>query len=203
MNIKSIVSGRSGRRHVACGAAILTALFGVVPLRSFAEQPATSTVSSVAEVPLADLNLSSAEGMRQARERLHLMAERVCTDREGGPERHPQPGFGACVDSTVASALRRIEALKHDSHLMVRKSVTVGEGVSLADLDLSTLEGAHIARQRLESMARQVCDQLSRRRDLTYHPDYAACLHETLTGALAQADAIAAARNRIAQRSTP
>jgi len=200
MNIQSIASGRSGRWHTACGAAILTALFGVVPLRSFAAQPPTSTVSSVAEVPLADVNLSSAEGMRQARERLQLMAERVCTDPEAGPER---PGFGACVDNTVATALRRIEALKHDSHLMVRKSVTVGAGVSLTDLDLSTLEGAHIARQRLESMARRVCDQLSRRRDLTYHPDYAACLHDTLAGALAQADAIAAAKNRIAQRSAP
>jgi UrcA family protein len=203
MNIRAIASGRSGRRHIACGAAILTALFGVVPLRSFADPPATSTVSSVVEVPLADLNLSTAEGMRQARERLHTMAERVCTDREGGPERHAQPGFGACVDSTVASALRRIEAFKHNSHLMVRNSVTVGEGVSLADLDLSTLEGAHIARQRLQSMARRVCDQLSGRRDLTYHPDYAACLHDTLAGALAQADAIAAAKNRIAQRSAP
>jgi UrcA family protein len=85
MNTQSILSGRFGGRHTACGAAILMALFGIVPVGTIADQrPATTTVSSVADVSLSDLNLSSPEGMRLARERLHTMAERLCADRGGG-----------------------------------------------------------------------------------------------------------------------
>ena len=43
-----------------------------------------SAVSSVADVSLSDLNLSTPEGMRLARDRLHTMAERLCADRGGG-----------------------------------------------------------------------------------------------------------------------
>lgn len=199
-----IQSPGSGRRQIACGAAILTALFGVVPFRAFADPPAaTHPLSSIADVSLSDLNLSSPQGLRQAGDRLHAMAERVCAERGGGVQPSAQPGFSACVESTVASALRRIEALKQ-SHLTARNSVTVGEAVSLADLDLSTLEGAHLARQRLERMARRVCDELARRRDLPHQPDVAACQRDTLAGALAQADAIAAARKtQVVQRSAP
>ncbi len=191
-------------RRAFCGAALLTALFVVVPLRTFAAQPAAPAAESrVAEVPLADLDLSTAEGRRLARDRLHTMAERVCADRTGGIEASSAPAFKACVESTVATAARHIEVRK-PTHLQLRNSVTVAEGVSLADLDLSTLQGTHIARQRLEKMARRVCDQLAQRPDVAFRMDYPACLHDTFSGALAQAEAIAAARNkRIAQRGAP
>jgi UrcA family protein len=107
------------------------------------------------------------------------------------------------VDSTVANALRHIDALRQN-HVSVLNSVTLGARVPLADLDLSTLEGAGIARQRLDAMARRLCGELARRPDLSYQPNYAACVHDTLAGALAQADAIAAARNmRSARRTAP
>jgi len=77
MNTQSILSG----------AAILMAAFGVVPVTTIADQrAATTSVSSVAEVSLSDLNLSTPEGMRVARDRLHTMAERVCADRGGSRE---------------------------------------------------------------------------------------------------------------------
>jgi UrcA family protein len=130
------------------------------------------------------------------------MAERLCADR-GAREPSSQPAFGACVDSTVANALRHIDALRQ-THVTVLNSVTLGASVPLADLDLSTLEGAGIARQRLDAMARRLCGELARRQDLSYQPNYAACVHDTLAGALAQADAIAAARNtRTARRTAP
>jgi UrcA family protein len=204
MNTQSILSGRFGGRHTASGGAILMALLGIVPVATIADQrAATTTVSSFADVSLSDLNLSTPEGMRLARDRLHTMAERLCADRGGGREPSSQPAFGACVDSTVASALRHIDALRQ-THMTVLNSVTLGASVSLADLDLSTLEGARIAHQRLEAMARRLCDELARRQDLSYQLNYAACVRDTLAGALAQADALAAARNtRTARRSAP
>jgi UrcA family protein len=128
------------------------------------------------------------------------MAERLCADR-GAREPSSQPAFGACVDSTVANALRHIDALRQ-THVTVLNSVTLGASVPLADLDLSTLEGAGIARQRLDAMARRLCGELARRQDLSYQLNYAACVHDTLAGALAQADAIAAARNTRSARLT-
>jgi UrcA family protein len=204
MNAQSILASRFSGRHTASGAAIAMALFGIVPVGTIADQRAATTPpSSVAEVSLSDLNLSAPEGIRLARDRLHAMAERLCADRGGGRGASSQPAFGACVDSTVANALRHIDALRQN-HVSVLNSVTLGARVPLADLDLSTLEGAGIARQRLDAMARRLCGELARRPDLSYQPNYAACVHDTLAGALAQADAIAAARNmRSARRTAP
>jgi len=176
-------------------AAILMAAFGVVPVSTIADQrAATTSVNSVADVALSDVNLSTPEGMRVARGRLHTMAERVCADRGGSRDPSSQPTFAACVDSTVANALRQIDAVRQ-THTTVRNSVTRSASVSLADLDLSTLEGSRIARERLEAMARRLCGELARRQDLSYQPNYGACLHDTLAGAVAQADILAAARS--------
>ena len=204
MNTQSIVSGRFGGRHTAAGAAILMATFGFVPVSTIADQrAATTSVSSVADVSLSDLNLSRPDGMRVARDRLHTMAERVCADRGGSREPSSQPTFAACVDSTMANALRQIDA-RRQTNRTVRNSVTRSANVSLADLDLSTLEGSRIARERLEAMARRLCGELARRQDLSYQPNYAACVQDTLAGALAQANVLAAARNtRTARRSAP
>jgi len=204
MNAQSNLASRFSGRRTASGAAIVMALFGIVPVGTIADQrAATTTPSTVADVSLSDLNLSTPEGIRLARDRLHAMAERLCADRGGGREPSSQPAFGACVDSTVTSALRHIDALRQ-AHVTVLNSVTLGASVPLADLDLSTLEGAGIARQRLDAMARRLCGELARRQDLAYQPNYAACVHDTLAGALAQADAIAAARNsRTARRTAP
>src|SRR5437660_4454687 len=202
MNTQSILSGRFGGRRTAAGTAILMAAFGVVPVSTIADQrTARTSVSSVADVSLSDLNLSTPEGMHVARDRLHTMAERVCADRGGSRELSSQPTFTACVDSTVANALRQIDALRQ-TNTTVRHSVTRSANVSLADLDLSTLEGSRIARERLEAMAGRLCGELARRQDLSYQPNYAACVHDTLAGALAQASVLA--RNtRTARRSAP
>lgn len=201
MNTRSIQSCRFGGRHTASAAMVMT-LLGILPVGTIADQPPATKPIRVAEVSLSDLNISTPEGMRLTRERLHAMAERVCAGGDGrGPS--SQPAIGACVDGTVANALRHIDALRQE-HLKVLNTVTLGAGVSFADLDLSTLEGADIARQRLDSMAHRLCGELARRRDLVYPQSYAACVHETLARALAQTDALAAAGSaRTAQRSRP
>lgn len=204
MNTRSILSGRVGGAAHCIGAVMLMALFATVPGRTIADQGAPKKAgSSVAEVSLSDLNLSTPDGMRLARYRLHTMAEHLCAD--DGVHRAPssQPAMGACVDSTVANALRRIEALRH-AHMAVLNSVTLGARVSLADLDLSTLEGAGIARQRLQAMARRLCGELARRQNLSFQPNYEACVQDTLAGALAQADALTeASSSQTARRNAP
>jgi UrcA family protein len=203
MNTQSILSGRFSRRHTASGAALLMALFGIVPVYAVADgSAAATTLSRATAVSLSDLDLSTAQGMRLARDRLHTMAEHVCA--ESGSDREPSShaAFDACVDSTVANALRQISALSQ-AHTTVRNSVTRSATVPLADLNLSTLEGARIARERLEAMARRLCGELARRQDL-YQPDYAACVHDSLAAGEAQADALAAANTaRTARRSAP
>jgi UrcA family protein len=183
---------------------ILLALLAIVPIGSLAGQPAsTSGDRSVAEVSLSDLDLSTPSGTRLARERLQSMAERLCADGGAARELSAAGAMRACVETTVSGALRRIDALTQTRQTALN-SVSLGAGVSLADLDLSTLEGARLARERLDATARRLCHELTRRHDLAYPPDFAACVHDSLSGALAQAEALAAASNtRSARRSAP
>jgi UrcA family protein len=204
MNTQSIVSGRFGGRRTACGAVILMALFGIMPVSTIADQrAATASVSRVADVPLTDLDLSTPAGMRTARERLQAMAESVCAEPAKSRGLPRQPNFAVCVDSTVAAHLKQIDALRRHN-VTVSNSLTRAANVSLADLDLSTPEGARIARERLEAIARRICGELARGQHLSYQPNYAGCVQDSLARALAQADALAAARSiRTAGRSAP
>jgi UrcA family protein len=203
MNTQSTLP-RIGGRHTAAGAAILMALFGIVPVSAISGQRAVPTsVTRVEDVALADLDFSTPEGMRVARDRLHTMAQRVCAAPADNRVPSSPPTFAACVASTLQNALRQIDALGR-TKATVRNSVTLGANVSLADLDLSTLEGSRAAHERLEAMARRLCGELARRPDLSYQPNYDACVHDTLVGALAQADVLAAARNpRTVRRGAP
>ena len=190
----------SGRR-TALGVAV-SAVLGIASVPTYADQSAASAASSrVADVSLADLNLSTPAGMSAARERLHTMAERICAEHTSGF----LPNFASCVDSTLAGALGQIDGLNQIQPTL-RHSVTRAANVSLADLDLSTPEGSRAAHERLETMARRLCTELARDHKLTYRyrPNYAACVHDTLVGAWAQANVIRAANEkRIAQRVTP
>ena len=179
-------------------------------LLAIADQSIAGTADSrIANISLADLNLLSAEGMRTARDRLQAMAQRVCAEAADGRDLSSEPNFTVCVDSTLAAHLKQINALEQN-RVGVRDSVTRAANVSLADLDLSTLEGSRAARERLEGMARRLCAQLTRSRELAYQPElanqpnFAACLHDALAGALAQVNALRAAKeSRLAQRTAP
>ncbi len=204
MNTELNLPRRLDGRRTAVGAAILMALVGIAPVTTIADQrAATAAVSRVADVSLADLDLSTPEGMRAARERLHVMAQRVCAELADGRGHSSQPNFVACVDNTLADALRHIDAFRK-TNVTVRNSVTRAANVSLADLDLSTQEGSRAAHERLEAMARRLCAELARSHELLYQPNYDACVHNTLAGALAQANILAAAKEtRTARRLAP
>lgn len=197
MNIKVPFACSLTRARIAVTSAMLVALV-TAAAPGLADEPAANpAVSRVTDVPLADLTLSTPEGMNEARQRLHAMAQRVCADRAGGPP----SAVSACVDNTMATALRQITALRQ-TMVAPRNSVTRAANVSLADLDLSTLEGSLAAHERLEAMARRLCRELLRSPELTNQLNYASCVHDTLAGAWAQANGIRIARDmRTARRA--
>ena len=64
MNSQFPLSSRFGGRHTLCGAAILTALIGILPIRANADQrPVTTPASSVTDVSLTDLDLSTGSSL--------------------------------------------------------------------------------------------------------------------------------------------
>jgi UrcA family protein len=203
MNTKSPPPRWLSGRRTTIGTVILLAL-GLAPVATIADQRAvTPAVSRVTYVSLADLNLSTPAGMREAHERLRAMAQRVCAESSNPRGLSSQPNFAACVDSTVAAHLRQVAALKQ-INVTTRDSVTRAANVSLADLDLSTPEGSRTAHERLETMAQRLCAELARSHELAYQPSYGTCVHDSLAGALAQVNAIRAAKDtRTAQHLTP
>jgi UrcA family protein len=189
---------RSSSPPTTVWTAILASLIAIAPVAAIADQhPAVAPDTRVAQVSLADLDLSTPVGQRMARERLQAMAQRVCAEGADGSDLSHQPNFPACVDNAVADALRQINS-------STLNSVTRAANVSLADLDLSTPAGQHAARERLQAMAQRLCTELANSRELSYQPNFAACVDLTLTGALAQVHALAAAKeSRVARRSAP
>jgi UrcA family protein len=134
----------------------------------------------VEDVSLADVDLSTSAGMRVARERLQAMAQRICAGHAGIPELSVSPNFVACVEGTLAGALRNIRTLRAANET-TRNSVTRAANVSLADLNLSTPQGFRVARERLEAMARRLCGELARSKDLSYRPNV--CRQRSTCGA--------------------
>jgi len=181
-------------------AVVMIALIAMAPAVTNADQhAAAASRSRVADVSLADLDLSTPDGTRVARERLHAMAQRICAGRADILELSSRPHVLACVESTLAGALRNISAIQ--TNATVRNSVTRAANVSLSDLDLLTVEGSRVARERLKTMARRLCSELARSDDLSYRPNWAACVRDTTADALAQAKVLAAEKEtRIARR---
>ena len=82
----------------------------------------------------------------------------------------------ACVtDSVLADAPRASAQVE-----------SVAATVSLADLDLSTPEGARAANVRLAKVAQRLCSKLGDTRRVSYSATYAECYRETLAKALHQ-----------------
>jgi UrcA family protein len=98
-----------------CGAvrnATLIGLLAIAPVHATAgKHVATVSETRVAKVSLADLDLSTPEGARAARERLHAMARHLCMRLEGDHDLGHQPHFVACVDETLVDALLQLNSL--------------------------------------------------------------------------------------------
>ena len=157
-------------------------------------------VTRSAKVPLADLDLSTPEGMRAARERLHQTARHLCNRVADELDLSHQANYVACVDETLAAALRKViepaaaAAPSTSVQTIARKSDQPAHSatdsrtskVSLSDLNLATPEGARIARERLDREARRLCNQVADELDLSRQSNFVACVDEALAKALRQ-----------------
>lgn len=52
--------------------------------------------------------------------------------------------------------------------------------VSFKDLDLSTVQGQQIARERVHQLARTLCQQVADPTDMSHHANYLACVDATV-----------------------
>jgi UrcA family protein len=88
-----------------------TALLALCVLASAAvTAPAAAATPAArsANVSLAGLDLSTPEGVRLARERLRGAARRLCSQVADDLDLSRQTNFVACVDETLAAALRKV-----------------------------------------------------------------------------------------------
>jgi UrcA family protein len=86
------------------------ALLALCVLASAGEAAPTSDTAPVtrsAKVSLAGLDLSTPDGARAARERLRGTARRLCAQVADDLDLSHQSNFVACVDETLAAALRQ------------------------------------------------------------------------------------------------
>jgi UrcA family protein len=124
-----------------------------------------------ARVSLAGLDLATLEGARDARERIRKTARDLCAQNLG--QRSLERSLDFCVDEITAAAQQQIKARTAQ--------------VSLADLDLSTPQGAQAARDRLRAAARRVCQELQTGSRIA-STQYSACVDEAFAHALRQTD---------------
>jgi UrcA family protein len=201
-------------------AGVLTALVGIGPMAALSTP---STITHSTSVSLSDLDLSTAEGRQTARDRLHETARQLCAQVAASQDLSHQANFVACVDDTLAKALRQLDAPTHTA--VAEKGVTWGVAAApqlaaqkapvpaktrattvwLGDLDLSTPEGVRTARGRVHEAARRLCEQVSDRDDPSRQANYVICVDESTTAALRQlpGPALAAAQNARQGGATP
>lgn len=55
--------------------------------------------------------------------------------------------------------------------------------VNFQDLDLSTVQGQQIARERVHQLARVLCDKVADPTDMSHHTNYLACVDATVAKA--------------------
>jgi UrcA family protein len=63
---------------------------------------------------------------------------------------------------------------------------SVSASVSLADLDITTVEGTRAAQDRLKAMAQRLCRKFWDERKVSASDTYVECTRDTLASALAQ-----------------
>jgi UrcA family protein len=195
------MSGRSSL-PIALQTTALIALLALAPCAAMAE-PAAGIESRASQVSLADLDLSTTVGVRAVRDRLHQIARRLCSQIPDSQQPSRQANFIACMNDTLADALRRMNepmraavvasgewrtqstdvARGHSPPTAPETSVTV---VSLARLDLSTPHDVRIAHDRIDDAVRRVCVQLLSNLVRWEELTYLKCVRDATAGALQQ-----------------
>ena len=110
MNIQ-ILPTRLVRDHVARRTTSLIALCIAALVVAIAPQSSVAADTSSAKVSLAGLDLSTAEGIGMARERLHQAAVLACSRVSGSIDLSQHASFVMCVDRAMAETMPQIAKL--------------------------------------------------------------------------------------------
>ena len=98
-------------RFCAMTAAAWFALCAAAPLVAVAAPPTAPAPGFLeAKVSLADLDLSTAEGVRAAHKRLRAKAESMCRELWDSASATYRWMYSACVNATFASAIQQLNA---------------------------------------------------------------------------------------------
>jgi len=178
----------------------LVALLALAPFTLIAQSQAAASEARTSAVTLADLDLSTSDGVDIARNRLHQAARQLCSDTVGEASPHA-PDFIACVNDTVTNALRQIDqpgraAIESGSWRVLPNDPTRADSppsklqsdvmvISISKAEMATPEGARIAKERIRKTARHICAQLAAQ-DHGVSSSYGQCVEEATTAALRQ-----------------
>jgi len=192
----------------------LMALLALAPIAVIAQSQAAGTEAHTSTVTLADLDLSTPEGVNIARDRLHAAARQLCS-QVAGPSPSNPTNFIACLNDTVTDALRQIDqpgraAIESGAWNILPSGATSDRlppsaiqsdvrVISVANFDLSTPDGVRMAKDRIKKTARHICGQLAAE-DTGLSSDYARCVDDTTLAALRQVPSPAMAAMRDAPK---
>jgi len=183
-------------------AAALIAVCLAVPMAALSQQAPVAVPTSAAKVSLADLDLTTSDGIAAARDRLQGTARQFCSQRLDNLELSHRVDFLSCVDNSLIHELKQVSSkaraaiLAHNSAWPTaaddgtlsqpRESApdTSVVAVSIADLDLSSAQGVLIARERVHNTARRLCSQLNSSQGPASY--YSHCVNDATVGALPQ-----------------
>jgi UrcA family protein len=180
------------------GTTTLLALCVICSADALAGSQVDASVTRSSKVSIADLDLSTPQGARAARERFRQTARKLCAQAADELDLSHHANYLACVDDTVAAALKEVQegASASGTTLQAKSSTTPGKPVaarysraakvSLADLDLATPEGARAAHERLHQEARRLCSEVADDLDLSRQANYVACIDESVAKAMQQ-----------------
>jgi UrcA family protein len=180
------------------GITTLLALCVIGSADALAGAEVDASVARSSKVSIAGLDLSTPQGARIARERLRQTARKLCAQVADELDLSHHANYLACVDDTVAAALKQVQEGASASGMPVqaKSSATPSKPVaapysrtskvSLADLDLARPEGARAAHERLHQEAGRLCSEVADDLDLSHHANYVACVDESVAKAMQQ-----------------
>ena len=111
MNTETQLPRRLVSPQTSIRAGAFVTLLALASAAAVADQPAgPAPATRVAKVSLAGLDLSTPEGARAARDRLKIVAQRLCFQLADPRKIDFQAVYTACVVDTMADTVRRINA---------------------------------------------------------------------------------------------
>ena len=198
--ISQMIPSRLIRSTVRAAALIAACL--AVPVAALSQQATVAVPPSAAKVSLADLDLTTSDGIAAARDRLQGTARLSCSQQLDKLEPSHRVDFLSCVDNSLIHELKQVNS-KARAAILAHSSVwptaaddgtlsqpresapdTSVVAVSIADLDLLSPQGVLIARERIHNTARRLCSQLNSSQGPASY--YSHCVNDATAGALRQ-----------------